>query len=188
MLGAVAAGSFGYAIWFTGRDQQVAYVHTGTRLWELALSGIAALVLPTLRLPQGVRVVLGRVGLGTIVSCRLLIDGAAQFPGPAAAWPVGGLILLLAAGTTGSPRGVDRVLCSRGPHAVAGVSYALYLWHRPIVIGYFSIMIDYFVVTGEHRVGVVGAAIILPVSYALAWVTHRVVEAQLRDAAPYLFD
>lgn len=175
VLAAAATASFAYAAGATVRDQQVAYFHTGTRLWEIALGGLAALVLPTLHLSRAVRVVLGWVGLGMIVSCGLLIDGAALFPGPAALWPVGGLILILAAGTTGSPRGADRVLGSRGLHVVGDLSYALYLWHWPIVIGYY-------VLTGEHRIDLGGAAVILAVSFALAWGTHRFVEGRSTTA------
>lgn len=170
-LGVAVVASLAYAIDLGARDHQVAYFHTGARVWELALGGLAALVLPRLRLPRTVRVVLGWVGLALVASCGLLLDGAALFPGPAALWPIGGLLLVLAAGTTGERLAADRLLGSRPLHVVGDLSYALYLWHWPVLIATL-------VLTRRDRLTWVDAVVVLALSTALAWATHHGLEAR----------
>ena len=169
ILALIVVASFGYAVYATGQDQQVAYFNTATRLWQPALGGLAALVLPTLRFSRRTRIALGWSGLLLIGSCGLVLDGAALFPGPAALWPVLGLVFVLAGGATGSSLGADRLLGSRPLHFVGDISYALYLWHWPVLI-------FYLVAAEQDRVGPAGAAVILTISVALAWLTRRLVE------------
>src|SRR5690606_26434223 len=48
LLGAVGAVSLAYSVWITGTDQAWAYFDSGARFWELALGGVAAMLLPRL--------------------------------------------------------------------------------------------------------------------------------------------
>jgi peptidoglycan/LPS O-acetylase OafA/YrhL len=176
-VGAVALLSFGYAVHLHRIDQQVAYLHTGGRLWQLALPGLLAL--GTLgfvhrHLAVGARVVLGWLGLALILSCGFVLDGAALFPGPWALWPVLGLVLFLAAGDTGRRGSADHLLSSRAAGWLGDRSYALYLWHWPLLITALAL-------TGRGAGDLVLSTLVLAVSLLAADLTHRLVE---RPTAP----
>lgn len=160
VLGLVLAVSLAYSVWRTATDQPWAYFDTGARLWELALGGIAAIVLPWIKVPRAVRVALGWFGLAALISCGLLLHVSTMFPGYVALWPTGAALLILVAGTTGSPIGADRLLSSRALKYIGDISYPLYLWHWPLLI-FFRVRID-----GD--VGLLGGGAILAVSFVLA--------------------
>jgi peptidoglycan/LPS O-acetylase OafA/YrhL len=169
VLGLVLAVSLSYSVWRTATDQPWAYFDTGARLWELALGGIAAIVLPWIRTPRVLRVALGWIGLAALVSCGLLLHVSTMFPGYVALWPTGAAVLILLAGTTGSPIGADRLLASGPLKYVGDISYALYLWHWPLLI--------FYRVKTDGDVGLLSGGAILAVSFALAagttWVTDH---------------
>ena len=162
-LGGLFAVSFAFALWLTHVNQPVAYFHTGARLWEFALGGLAALVLPHVRLPARVRTALGWIGLAMILSCGFLFGTSDGFPGLVSLWPVTGLMLILA-GSSGSRMAVERVLVTRPLRFVADISYALYLWHWPVLV-FFLMALD------REQIGARGALLILATSVLLAWLT-----------------
>ncbi|MEU3024924.1 acyltransferase family protein [Nocardiopsis alba] len=172
LIVAVFAVSLTYSVYITGRDQAWAYFDTGARLWELALGGILALAITRVRMPARVRVVLGWVGLVALVSCGMLVQVSTLFPGYIALWPTLAALLIVLAGTTGSPRGVDRLLTWPPLMALGGLSYTIYLWHWPLLVCYLE-------VTGRRLATPWGGAAILGASILLAWVTHRLVERGL---------
>jgi hypothetical protein len=162
------AASFVFALNLHAVDQPVAYFHSWARFWELGVGGFLALALPWLRLPGFLRPLVGWAGLGLVVSSGFVLDGGALFPGPWALWPVGGalLVLLGSGGRAGwGPRGLLQVAPLR---FVADISYALYLWHWPLLIAYLHY-------TGQDRVDWVGAALILTTSVVLSWLTTKLV-------------
>ncbi|MBR8740682.1 acyltransferase family protein [Nocardiopsis sp. MG754419] len=165
----VFAVSLAYSVHITDRDQAWAYFDTGARLWELALGAILALVITELRLPARLRVFLGWFGLVALVSCGVLLQVSTLFPGYVALWPTGAALLVIVAGATGSRYGVDRLLTWSPLMAVGRLSYGLYLWHWPLLVCYLE-------VTGRSTATVAGGLVILVGSFALAWITHRVVE------------
>ncbi|KGM13253.1 acyltransferase family protein [Cellulomonas bogoriensis] len=176
VVATVLAGSMAYAVHLTGTNQEVAYLHTGTRMWELALGGLAGLLLADVRLPRGWRIGLGWVGLVMISTAGLVFDGARDFPGPAALWPIGGLILVLAAGTTGARWSADALLATRPLRFVADISYSLYLWHWPVLVLFLAYL-------DRERVGARGAVVVLTVSVLLAWATKVLVEDRVNGVA-----
>lgn len=167
VLGMTAA-SFFFAQDLHTLDQPVAYFHSWARFWELGAGGLLALALPWLRLPGFLRPLLGWAGLGLVVSSGFVLDGGALFPGPWALWPVAGaLLVLLGSGgpATWGPRGLLQLPPLR---FVADISYALYLWHWPLLIAYLHH-------TGQDRVDWSGAAAILTASVVLSWLTTKLV-------------
>ncbi|MFK5690322.1 acyltransferase family protein [Ornithinimicrobium sp. LYQ92] len=172
MVALVALLSFGWAAWMHTTDQQVAYLHTGTRLWQPALGGLVALLAVEGRLPVRVRVVLGWLGLALVATSGLVLDGGALFPGPAALWPVGGFALVMAAGSTGSRWGVDHWLSGRVLAWVGDRAYPLFLWHWPLVV------LGLVVLEQDELTAVTGTAVIA-VSVLLAHLTHVLVERPL---------
>jgi peptidoglycan/LPS O-acetylase OafA/YrhL len=168
-VAAVFACSLAYSVWITGSNQAWAYFDTWARLWELALGAILALTIHRVSLPRGPRVVLGWVGLAALVTCGFLLPVATLFPGYVALWPTGAAILVILAGTTGSRFGADRLLTWRPLTALGGLSYALYLWHWPLLVCYLY-------VTDRALATPLGGAVVLGLSLVLAWVTHKAVE------------
>ncbi|GAB3220495.1 acyltransferase family protein [Glycomyces halotolerans] len=165
----VVAVSLPYSVAATADNQTWAYFSTGTRLWEFGLGGMLAMALPLLRMPVWFRFALGWLGVVSLVACGALFDVSDQFPGYVALWPVGAAVLVILAGTTGKPLAVDRLLASRPMTALGDRSYALYLWHWPILVVYLYL-------TAERSVSVMGGLVVLAVSLAAAYVTKWAVE------------
>jgi peptidoglycan/LPS O-acetylase OafA/YrhL len=172
LLGAVAAASLALSVVLTAVDQPFAYFHTVTRLWEFALGGLLALVIDRIDLPRRVRAALGWTGLAGLVACGLVLQVGSVFPGYAALWPTGCAALVLVAGRTGLPHAADRLLTSRPLTALGDVSYALYLWHWPVLV-------LTLVATRQAQVGLLDGLLVVAVSLGLAVLTHRLVERPL---------
>lgn len=168
MLAGMTVVSFGYSVWLTSANQPVAYYHTGTRIWEFALGGLAALLLPQLRLSSTSRTVLGWSGLAMIVTCGFIFGAGADFPGVVSLWPVSGLLLILAAGSSQTRLSVNRFLVARPLRFVADISYALYLWHWPVLV--------FFLAALERQQGPWDALVILSTSFLLAWATTALLD------------
>lgn len=165
----VFAVSLTYSVVTTAERQAWAYFDTGARLWEFALGGMLAIALPYLRLPHRARVGLGWVGLAALLSCGALLEVSTLFPGWIALWPTGAALLVIVAGTTGSRWGADRLLTWRPLGWIGDHSYSLYLWHWPILVGYFY-------VAGRSTATILGGLIVLALSIAAAALTKRFVE------------
>ena len=163
------AGSLAYSVITTATRQPFAYFDTGARLWEFALGGLLALVLPHLRLPVPVRVLAGWAGIAGLVCVGALLDVTSLFPGWVALWPLGAAALVLVAGTTGSALAADRLLTSRLARHLGRISFALYLWHWPVLV-------YYLVVTGRSSAGPLGGLLVLAISLVLAETSSALVE------------
>ncbi|KIS26573.1 acyltransferase [Arthrobacter sp. SPG23] len=163
-----------YSIIFTLTNQAQAYFDTGARLWEFALGTLVALILPGLRIPRTGRIALGWLGIAAMLSCGILINVQGAFPGVAALWPTLAAAGVIAAGQTGSRVGVDRIL-SAGPLVRLGdISYALYLWHWPILVIALA-------ATGRDHAGPLSGTVIIVVSMMLAYLTTRFIEKPWRE-------
>lgn len=174
VFGGIFAVSLAFSIDQTNTNQAYAYFDTHARLWEFTLGSLVALSLPYLTPGPVLRLVLGWVGLVGMLSCGLLLTVDRSFPGFVALWPTLSAAAIIVAGDTGSRFGVDRILRTRTAVALGDNSYALYLWHWPILV--FALA-----ATGVEApnlmqgLGIVGAALLLAV------LTTRFVEKPLRD-------
>jgi peptidoglycan/LPS O-acetylase OafA/YrhL len=160
--------SFLFALELHELDQPVAYFHSWARFWELGAGGLLALLLPSVRLPHRLRPLLAWGGLGLVVACGFVLDGGAEFPGPWTLWPVLGTFLVLLGSGGRATWGPRRLLELRPLRFVADVSYALYLWHWPLLIAYLH-------ATGLERIRWFDAVGIMAASTALAWLTGKLV-------------
>ncbi|ASU86410.1 acyltransferase [Nocardiopsis gilva YIM 90087] len=175
VVAAVFAGSFGYSVLSTAANQQWAYFDTGARLWELALGGLLALGVSSIRLERRVRIVCGWVGLAALVSCGMLIPATA-FPGYVALWPTAAAVLIIVAGDTGGRFAADRLLTWKPLHTIGDISYPLYLWHWPVLICYLA-------VTERTAPSLLGGAYILGLSLVLAAGTKWLVEDRVEQVS-----
>jgi peptidoglycan/LPS O-acetylase OafA/YrhL len=171
VLAVVVVASAVYSVTITSSNQPVAYFDTFARAWEFgagALLGMAPRAFVE-RMPRAARSAVTATGAGLIVASALLYTAETPFPGPWAALPVLGTLLVIAAARAG------RVALSAPVQWLGGVSYPLYLWHWPLIV-----LVPY--VFGVPVDGPVGVAV-LAASLVLAWLTTRLVERPLRVVA-----
>ncbi|WP_253905733.1 acyltransferase family protein [Arthrobacter sp. H5] len=175
VFGALFAASFSFSIMETYSNQAHAYFDTRTRLWEFALGTLLALALPYLRLPRRLRIVAGWLGVSAMLSGGFLLDVEREFPGYIALWPLLAAGLVILAGQTGSPIGVDRFLSWKPLVRLGDMSYALYLWHWPLLV-------IYLIAQGRSEAGPLSGSAIIIASLALAYLTTKFVEKPVRDS------
>ncbi|MCL2417652.1 MAG: acyltransferase [Conexibacteraceae bacterium] len=139
LVGAVialaCAGSLLWSISDTAVSPQSAYFSTFARAWELGLgAGLALLAPRAASLPREVRIPLGWIGFGMVLTAAVFYSSATSFPGDAALLPVVGTALIVVAGLHGTRVGIDRLLGLRPFAYVGDRSYTFYLWHYPALI------------------------------------------------------
>ena len=124
----VTTVSLGYSIWLTATAAPVSYFSTFSRAWEFGVGALLAFVPSPSR--TATKWTAMALGVGAILSAAVLFDGATTFPGATAALPVVGTALAIWAG-----RGTLLEWSGRlAPVALVGASsYAIYLWHWPLV-------------------------------------------------------
>lgn len=178
--GGVVAASLAYSIVFTWLNPAFAYFSTFTRAWEFAAGGLlaaSAVAAPTLwqRVRAsilGVRTgVLTVAGAALVVGAAFALDGASPFPGVLAAFPVVGTMLLILGGMP-EPRILGVPLRWRPVQFLGDISYSLYLWHWPLIMG--------FVLLLGRRPALIEAIAIVVASIVLAALTKVLVEDPAR--------
>jgi hypothetical protein len=112
---------------------------------------------------------LGLLGLGLVLASLWVVTGAMRFPGPWTLLPVAGTLLLLLAGTVRS-NPVTQALALRPIVKIGDWSYAIYLWHWPLVV--FAALL------WPHAPAAVPAAALLSVVPAV--LSYRLIEQPLR--------
>ncbi|SDL52564.1 Peptidoglycan/LPS O-acetylase OafA/YrhL, contains acyltransferase and SGNH-hydrolase domains [Arthrobacter sp. ok362] len=171
---AIFTVSLAYSIQQTATNQAHAYFDTGARLWEFALGSLLALALPYVKPGKILRVVLGWAGLVAMLSCGLLLTVDRSFPGFIALWPTLAAAAIITAGQSGSRFGVDRFLTWKPLVALGDNSYALYLWHWPLLVLALA-------GAGITSPNLFQGLCIVAASVVLAVLTTRFVEKPLRE-------
>jgi peptidoglycan/LPS O-acetylase OafA/YrhL len=149
-----------------------AFFSSLSRFWELLLGALLALLFPAGTERTGRAALLMRVvGLAMIAAAVFLYGPSTPSPGLAALLPVGGALLLLAAGP--DSRDPLCTLLASSPMVYLGkISYSLYLWHWP-VLGATRMLL------GVRNDGSIVLAIAL--SVALAALSYRFLEQPIRS-------
>ncbi|MET1033900.1 MAG: acyltransferase family protein [Arthrobacter sp.] len=130
----IGAASLAYSLWFTAYDQAQAYFVTPTRIWEFAAGALAALVLQGRQFTGRAGNVLGWAGLAAVLASAVLYSSATPFPGYAAILPIAGTVALLVAGGRSPVSGVYWWFSLKPATVLGDLSYAVYLWHWPVVV------------------------------------------------------
>ena len=168
LLAAIAVLSFAYSIYLTELNSDRAYFVTTTRAWEFAAGGILATA--GWRAPRRLGPPAFWLGIAQIVGSALVFGAATPFPGYLAALPVAGAAMVIWADhRTGLGA---RLSAARPVQFLGDVSYALYLWHWPLVV-----LAPRFVgePTNTQRVAIGALAVLL------AGLTTRFVERPVRE-------
>jgi peptidoglycan/LPS O-acetylase OafA/YrhL len=175
VLASVTGLSLAYSITETAADPAAAYFTTPTRAWEFGAGGLLALVGARSRLPDGLRAVLSWAGLAAIALAAALYSEATPFPGSAALLPVLGALAVVHAGLPVARWAPSRLLALRPAQFLGDISYAVYLWHWPLLV------LAPFVVADP---GLTATRVIVPVvTVLLAWLTKVLVEDPVRRSA-----
>ncbi|KQP54092.1 acyltransferase family protein [Agreia sp. Leaf283] len=134
VMAAIVAASFLYALQQTSSSPTAAYFSTFSRAWELGAGALLAIAAPLLaKLPAGIRIVVGWLGLLALLWSFVLVTDSTPFPGPGAALAVGATMLIIAGGIGGRQRSLF-VLDNPLSVYIGNLSYSLYLWHFPVLI------------------------------------------------------
>src|SRR5699024_8065112 len=96
----LTVGSLTYAVFLHFWNQPLNYYSTWTRTWELTVGSLLVLYATRVTVARWVKELFTIVGLVMVLSTGLLFDGAAQFPGPATLYPLGGAVLVILGGGT----------------------------------------------------------------------------------------
>ncbi|MFG1202569.1 acyltransferase family protein [Xanthobacter aminoxidans] len=132
-LALIAAGSLAYAQSIVASEQSAAFFLLQGRAWELLAGSLLAMVtLP--RLPERAASWLGIAGALAIVVPVFVFGKETLFPGLWALPPVLGAVAIILSGGFAPNGVVARVLSLKGMVYVGRISYALYLWHWPILV------------------------------------------------------
>ncbi|MEY3289521.1 MAG: hypothetical protein RLZZ419_1763, partial [Pseudomonadota bacterium] len=127
--------AFGLADWASINKAGAAYYFLPTRAYELMIGAGLALAwdnFPTLNKVQNN--LLSIIGLLIIIGTSLLLTENDTFPGINALWPCLGTAFLIASGKNNETLGiVNKALSVKPVVAIGLISYALYLWHWPIL-------------------------------------------------------
>ncbi len=134
VIGGLTAASFVLACAWSRIDPVAAFYPMPARAFELLAGALLAVALRYRGRATWPETLLAALGCVLIAASAVWFKGGPGFPGPLALVPVGGSVLLLAAGQAW-PENQTSKLLAWGPLAYVGkVSYPLYLWHWPILV------------------------------------------------------
>jgi peptidoglycan/LPS O-acetylase OafA/YrhL len=172
--GVVCALSLGASVVLTASNGAAAYFVTQTRVWELAMGALLAVLAGRPALPQHLARGVRWFGLALVIGSAVAYSSATPFPGTAALVPVVGTILVLAAGSV-EPH--TRLLGSAPLTWVGDRSYALYLVHWPLIVLYGS--------WSGGEIGILDGPVLLGASIVSAALLTRFVENPVRDSRAF---
>ena len=118
---------------FTRTEPTWAFFMLPSRAWELLSGALIAVVGGTLwKRAERARAIAGCVGLGAIIGAALAYNDSTRFPGVAAVVPVVATVAVINAGSLAGGPGL--LLCTRPMQWIGARSYAIYLWHFPVLL------------------------------------------------------
>lgn len=167
--------SIGAALHHIATAQSLAFFGTHSRVWQLLCGVILYMV--TARhgpLPERLRTPLGVLGFGAVALTVVFYESGMLYPDQWALLPTLGAVLIIASGFREShemPAAVTKILSLRPLTVIGRLSYALYLWHWPIL--FFSAA--WLGVSTTAQV-----TLALAVSFVVAAVSHRYIENPIR--------
>ncbi|MGD7790123.1 acyltransferase family protein [Propionibacteriaceae bacterium Y1700] len=172
LFGLATAASLITSIVMTYQPDPAAYFVTPTRIWELGLGGLLAVTLRYTEAHNLVRSFAALGGLAMIGVAAFVLTGSTPFPGVAAALPVVGTMLVVAAGRTRGWLSLHRITDLAPIQWVGNISYSLYLWHWPVIIFYKN--------WAEHDPGWRSTIGLLIISVGMAWLSYKFIETPFR--------
>jgi peptidoglycan/LPS O-acetylase OafA/YrhL len=173
-LGLVIAGSFALSVVASRDDPIPGFFLLRSRAWELAVGALLAVGAQQIgRVVRPVRSGVAVVGLGGIVFAIVAYGHATTWPGVAAAVPVIGTAMVIAAGIDSSDSLVARGLALRPMQAIGRCSYSIYLWHWPLAL----------LIAEKQGYSTAAAILVAGLTYLLAIGSYGLIEHPVRSSA-----
>jgi peptidoglycan/LPS O-acetylase OafA/YrhL len=173
-IAVVTAASLAWSVYWTATAPAAAYFQTPTRIWELGVGAVLALALTGDSVTAWLRtgtvraVVLRWGGFAAIAVAAVTLSSSSPFPGWLALLPVLGTAAVIAAGDTGPHDPSTRLVELRPTQFVGDVSYAVYLWHWPLIV-----LVPFAL---ARPLTTVDKLLVLAACLVLAWLTRLAVE------------
>lgn len=167
---AVVGLSLAYSVYYTAADPGPAYFATPTRMWELGLGGLVAVLSSEILRSGALRTVLAWVGILAIIWSGFTYTGLMPFPSYTALLPVGATALVLWVRAQGKMSPAP-LLGWRPIQYLGDISYSVYLWHWPIIA---------LLPLVSGALGPVDKLAVLGLSVVLAALTKSLVEDRFR--------
>jgi peptidoglycan/LPS O-acetylase OafA/YrhL len=161
----LGVASFGLNVALIGPDPVATFYLPFTRAWELLAGATLACGWNQLRHTSAASNWRAAAGVLLIAIAAGVLDSKSAFPGWWTVLPVGGAALMLSAPMAW---GCRHLLASTAMVRIGLISYPLYLWHWPLLV-FFGI-VKFAPLTLLER------ALIVGLSFALAWLTYRLIE------------
>ncbi len=172
VFGLIGLLSFAYSVWLTEFDPVQAYFSTGTRIWELIVGALLALLPKTVEKFAALRQFMAVIGWLAITGSMFLFTVQTPFPSFWAAIPVLGTALVIWANTNRERKNQFYSFAERPILFTAELSFSIYLYHWPILI--FAQQFLEGDLSREAKVAVI------VLSFVLAWVTTKFIENPIR--------
>lgn len=165
------AGSLAWSIYGSARYTDISFFLIPSRIWELDL-GVMLALLPKRKVALPVLDnLLGWTGIAAIAWSVFFYDVNTTFPGYAALLPCLGAILLIYSNSH-SPNSTGRLLGTKPLVFVGKISYSLYLWHWPVIV-----FLKYTLINEVSSLHLAGALVL---SFLLACLSWKYVETPFR--------
>ncbi|MCL3839148.1 acyltransferase family protein [Aeromicrobium duanguangcaii] len=175
VLAVVVAASLAHSLYLVAQGVPQAYFAATTRAWEFGAGALLAFSPGLLkRLPDVARSLVSWGALAFMVAAGLLFDEATPVPGLPIVALVAAVVLLIAAGSPGSALSPMPLLRRRSVQWTGDVSYALYLWHWPLIV-----LLPF--VRGREN-GPFALVGILVLTFVLAGLSTRLIEDPVRTS------
>ena len=172
----VVVTSFIVGLQMTSTNPAQAYFATYARMWELGIGSLLAAAAPylsRLRASSGARIALMVGGYAGIVAALFVIDEQTPFPGWIAILPTVATAAVIAAEDPAFRLNPRWLLHARPAQVVGDISYALYLWHWPLLITAGHAL--------DRRLGHLDLLVVLGLSVLAGWLSTRFVETPVRQ-------
>jgi peptidoglycan/LPS O-acetylase OafA/YrhL len=135
VIATVAVAGFVLAAWMTPRSPTWAFFLLPTRMGELLAGALLAVLGTQLRrIPAAVRAAAAWAGLAVIVAVCFRFDETTPWPGTAVLVPVLATMAVIAGRTHRVPCSAGRFLGVGALQWIGRRSYAIYLWHWPVLV------------------------------------------------------
>lgn len=174
-LSVVCLLSLGHSIHISFVDPAPGYFLTTTRIWELGIGGLLAILRPGFVAPLG-RKMLAWAGLLAIIASAAFYSHRLPFPGYEALLPTLGAAAIIYA-SLDRDEALGRWLSAVPMQYLGTISYSLYLWHWPVLV-------FYPMVTGRQADSLQDGVVVVVASIAFAHLSHRFVEERYRHTRP----
>jgi len=176
-LGIIVAAiliSFALFLLNASSNQTYSFFMPQARAWELLIGALLALSIDGLTLSRRLAQVLAVLGIGGIAVSSFVLSDVAPYPGIATLLATLGTAAVIVACNSQSTL-VSRALSLKPVVWVGLISYSLYLWHWPIL--------SFARIQSPSAPSPVMLAVLLMISFALAWFSWRYVESPFRGRA-----